>query len=685
MVRTEKKGASKGGKRKSEPIIEPESESVSESESESSNKNSSDEEMDDDEFNKMPNLSDGAEFSESDSEEESDENKVVRTKVVEAVEDPTTCKERIDQALEILSNLRNRKDKTLSRSDIIYKLSQDLSEYYGYLPELSDLFLELLSPEQCVQFMESQDKPRPLVIRTNTLKTTRKNLMESLSKRGATVEPVDWSKVAIKVTEATIPIGATPEYLAGHYMLQSAASMNPVMALNPLPGERVLDMASAPGGKTSYIAQLMKNSGTVVANDLKPQRQKATVANLHRMGCKNTIVCCYDGRKIPSIMKGFDRVLLDAPCSGLGVISRDQSVKIQRTAKDIQRMAHLQKELLLAAIDACDHRSNSGGVIVYSTCSVSNEENEQVVQYALARRYIRIVDTGLEVGLPGLTRFQQRRFHPSMSQTRRFYPHVHNMDGFYVAKLVKFEHGSKKDHDNEEEEEEEEDHEEEEEDHEEEEEDHEEEEEEEEDHEEEEEDHEEEEEDHEEEEEEDMMDSKNKMKQGHSNVASDSDSDDNEEDTDDSETGSEVMENFFKFGGKLDVEEREGEWDRMTASSKNTNKMKKEKKRDNVDTNSRNDSDSSSSRNVHLTGSETGSGSVSGSHEMNDSNTIENEVLLRLGPPPSTRSVSTLRAYMKNKKRIRDEIISQSLLSSNNNSNNNNNNNNKKKKKKERK
>ena len=105
------------------------------------------------------------------------------------------------------------------------------------------------------------------------------------------------------------------------------------MALAPLPGERVLDMSAAPGGKTSYIAQLMKNSGTVIANDLKPQRQKATVANLHRMGVKNAIVCCYDGRKIPKIMKGFDRVLLDAPCSGLGVISRDQTVKLQRTTR----------------------------------------------------------------------------------------------------------------------------------------------------------------------------------------------------------------------------------------------------------------------------------------------------------------------------------------------------------------
>ena len=333
---------------------------------------------------------------------------------------------------------------------------RDLAEYYGYIQELSEFLLDLFPPAECVQYMEASDRPRPLVIRTNTLKTNRKELMETLRKRGVTVEDIDWSKVAIKVTESSVPIGATPEYLAGHYMLQSAASLNPVMALAPLPGEKVLDMSAAPGGKTSYIAQLMKNSGTLIANDLKMERQKATVANLHRLGVKNAVVCCYDGRKIGSNMKGFDRVLLDAPCSGLGVISRDQSVKIQRTVRDIQRISHLQKELLRAAVDAVDPNSPTGGIVVYSTCSVSTEENEQVVDFILRRRFVRLVETGLEVGKPGFTRHKERRFHPSLVLTRRFYPHVHNMDGFYVAKLKKYKNGIRGEDDDEKEEEEEE-------------------------------------------------------------------------------------------------------------------------------------------------------------------------------------------------------------------------------------
>ena len=374
-------------------------------------------------------------------EDDDDEDSKKETMVM----NPTSVRERIDYALEILADFKSREDKSQSRVDIIAALSKDLSEYYGYINELSDFLLDLFSPSECVEYMDASDRPRPMVIRTNTIKSTRKDLMEALSKRGSTLEAVEWSKVAIKVTESSVPIGATPEYLAGYYMLQSAASLNPVMALAPQPGERILDMASAPGGKTSYIAQLMKNSGTIIANDLKPQRQKATVANLHRMGVKNAIVCCYDGRKIPKIMKGFDRVLLDAPCSGLGVISRDQTVKLQRTLKDIQRISHLQKELLCAAVDAVDPTSKTGGVVVYSTCSISSEENEQVVNYILQKRFVRLVDTGLEVGKPGLTRHKERRFHPSLALTRRFYPHVHNMDGFYVAKFQKYANGARGD------------------------------------------------------------------------------------------------------------------------------------------------------------------------------------------------------------------------------------------------
>lgn len=125
------------------------------------------------------------------------------------------------------------------------------------------------------------------------------------------------------VFDSKVPIGATPEYLAGHYMLQSASSFLPVLALSPQMNERVLDLSAAPGGKTTYIAQLMKNSGVIFANDNSKEREKALFFNLQRLGVTNTVITNYDGRKFPKVMRNFDRVLLDAPCTGLGIISKD--------------------------------------------------------------------------------------------------------------------------------------------------------------------------------------------------------------------------------------------------------------------------------------------------------------------------------------------------------------------------
>lgn len=361
---------------------------------------------------------------------------------VDRVVPPSELRAHVESILEVLADFHQRREPGRSRQEYLDRLGGFLAELYGYLPELVEYFLTMFSPAEAVEFIAASDQPRPLTIRTNTLKTRRKDLAAALIKRGVSLDPLaSWSKVGLKIIESSVPIGATPEYLSGHYMLQSAASLCPVLALNPQPKEICLDMSSAPGGKTSYMAQLMRNTGVLFANDAKPARQKATVANLHRLGVTNTITTAHDGRKLGGLFRNrFDRVLLDAPCSGLGVISRDPSVKVQRTIADVKQCAHLQKELLLAAIDCVKwkHTTNSdGGVLVYSTCSVSILENEEVVQYALQKRDIQIVDTGLQLGSPGFVRYQQKRFHPSMALCRRLYPHTVNMDGFFVCKIKK--------------------------------------------------------------------------------------------------------------------------------------------------------------------------------------------------------------------------------------------------------
>ncbi|GAB0133843.1 hypothetical protein EsDP_00002237 [Epichloe bromicola] len=346
---------------------------------------------------------------------------------------------RITENIRVLDDFANLAEEGRSRSEHTSQLIKDVCAYYGYSEYLAEKLYNLFTPREAFAFFEANESARPVVIRTNTLRTHRRDLAQALINRGVTLEPVGkWSKVGLQVFESSVPLGATPEYLAGHYILQAASSFLPCMALDPQENERVLDMAAAPGGKTTYMAAMMKNTGVVIANDPNRSRAKGLIGNIHRLGARNVIVSNYDAREFPRPMGGFDRVLLDAPCSGTGVIAKDPSVKTNKTEMDFMQLPHVQKQLLLAAIDSVNHSSKSGGYVVYSTCSVTIEENEQVVQYALSRRpNVRLVDTGLAFGKEGFTSFMGKKFDPSLRLTRRYYPHTYNVDGFYVAKFKK--------------------------------------------------------------------------------------------------------------------------------------------------------------------------------------------------------------------------------------------------------
>ncbi|CAG8664008.1 19044_t:CDS:2, partial [Rhizophagus irregularis] len=327
-------------------------------------------------------------------------------------EDLPVISQRIQDIIEVLNNFKELGDHERGRSAYVEQLIKDMA---------------------ALEFFEANEVPRPVTIRTNTLRTRRRDLAQALINRGVNLEPIGkWTKVGLTIFDSTVPVGM-------FILIFSASSFLPVMALAPQENEKILDMASAPGGKSTYIAALMKNTGIIFANDSNKERTKGLVSNIHRLGIKNTVVCNYDGREFPTVLGGFDRVLLDAPCSGTGVISKDPSVKINKTEKDFILLPHLQKELLLSAIDSVDAKSSKGGYIVYSTCSVTVEENEAVVNYALKKRpNVKLVLTGLDFGREGFTNYRGKVFHPSLKLTRRFYPHVHNMDGFFVSKFKKF-------------------------------------------------------------------------------------------------------------------------------------------------------------------------------------------------------------------------------------------------------
>ncbi|KAM0343718.1 hypothetical protein ACHAPU_008309 [Fusarium lateritium] len=372
------------------------------------------------------------------SDDDSDDELAAKTSALLAP-DLQLLRSRITENIRVLDDFANLSEEGRSRAEYTAQLVKDICSYYGYSEYLADKLFNLFTPREAFAFFEANESARPVVIRTNTLRTHRRDLAQALINRGVTLEPVGkWSKVGLQVFESSVPLGATPEYLAGHYILQAASSFLPCMALDPQENERVLDMAAAPGGKTTYMAAMMKNTGVVVANDPNKSRAKGLIGNIHRLGCRNVIVSNYDAREFPKPMGGFDRVLLDAPCSGTGVIAKDPSVKTNKTERDFMQLPHIQKQLVLAAIDSVNHASKTGGYIVYSTCSVTIEENEQVVQYALSRRpNVRLVESGLAFGKEGFTSFMGKKFDPSMRHTRRYYPHTYNVDGFFVAKFHK--------------------------------------------------------------------------------------------------------------------------------------------------------------------------------------------------------------------------------------------------------
>ncbi|KAK3694348.1 NOL1/NOP2/sun family-domain-containing protein [Podospora appendiculata] len=371
-------------------------------------------------------------------EDDEEDDLVTKTKKLLAP-DLQMLRTRITDSIRVLEDFSKLAEEGRSRAEYTNQLLKDFCAYYGYNEYLAEKLINLFPAREAFAFFEANETARPIVIRTNTLRTHRRDLAQALINRGVTLEPVGkWSKVGLQIFDSNVPLGATPEYLAGHYILQAASSFLPVMALCPQENERVLDMAAAPGGKTTHMAALMKNTGVIFANDPSKARSKGLIGNIHRLGARNTVVCNYDAREFPRVLGGFDRVLLDAPCSGTGVIAKDPSVKTNKDEKDFMVLPHTQKQLLLAAIDSVNHASKTGGYVVYSTCSVTIEENEQVVAYALSRRpNVKLVETGLPFGKEGFTHYMGKDFHPSLKLTRRFYPHLYNVDGFYVAKFQK--------------------------------------------------------------------------------------------------------------------------------------------------------------------------------------------------------------------------------------------------------
>ena len=263
-------------------------------------------------------------------------------------------------------------------------------------------------------------------IRINQMNSEGKDLVDRLEGLGVNLERISFLQHGYWVLDSKVSVGATAEYLLGLYSIQEAAAQIPVSLFTALKGKKVLDCAAAPGGKTVQLADYMENTGAIVAIDINKRRLTALTNHLERCHVSNTVVYQLDARNAPKMGQKFDRVLVDAPCSGN--FASDPDWFKNRTLQDVERNARVQREILAKAVDCL----NEKGEIVYSTCSLEPEEDELNIDWALKKLNLEIKEVNCP-GQKGLVEVFGKQLDPSIERCRRFWPG--ETQGFFVCKL----------------------------------------------------------------------------------------------------------------------------------------------------------------------------------------------------------------------------------------------------------
>ncbi len=276
--------------------------------------------------------------------------------------------------------------------------------------------------------LSGREKTRK-AIRLNLLKAPM-DIVERLGSLGAKLSKINFLQDGYYVDGSEFSLGASFEYLLGYYTLQEAASQFVVEALDPQPGESVLDMCAAPGIKTTQISAHMENKGSIVAVDVNRKRLYALENSLERMGVENCIAYHGDILELDLGEQIFDRVVIDAPCSGNYV--NDSNWFGKRTLQDVDRNSEYQENFLARGMELL----KPGGVLMYATCSLEPEENELNIDWLL-----EYYDAHLEAfdgpGSPGLTQIFDTQLNPDLVKCMRFWPEETGTQGFFYAKVVK--------------------------------------------------------------------------------------------------------------------------------------------------------------------------------------------------------------------------------------------------------
>lgn len=321
-----------------------------------------------------------------------------------------------------------RRKKNINYPDSKKEPVSYLSTYYSYPEWLIDIWINQYGFNDTRRLCEINNNPPKLIIRRNSLKYGEKEFIKIFKEKGIKIEP-------LAVNEAYFISGfdnikSLPLYSEGGFIVQGPAAILASHILNPEPESRVLDMAAGPGGKTTHLGQIMKNKGKIIAIDIYDHKLELVKENCKRLGINIVDYIHVDGRTFND-ENGFDFILLDAPCSGLGLISSKPEIKWNKSPEDIEQLRVIQMSMLEKAVKLLKR----GGYLLYSTCTLNYEENQGVIQEFINRHGMEIelcnIDNDLErLGLKGI-------YSASREGWLELFPPDSGTEGFFMAKLKK--------------------------------------------------------------------------------------------------------------------------------------------------------------------------------------------------------------------------------------------------------
>lgn len=308
-----------------------------------------------------------------------------------------------------------------------------VADRYGYLPYMVARYVEMLGRDETIELLESNEEPLPETIRCNDYLIECNSLAERLEKKGFTLRKIPFLPHGYEVESmpAKGTIGSTHEYLMGYYYIQDPASMSVVYSLDPKPGEIILDMAAAPGGKATQILQHTRDTGFLIAVEKNPRRARSLRSNLNRMRFSSYVILIRDSTRdpLPSIVP--DRILVDAPSTGEGIIRKDPRRKKSRSIEDLEKIHNIQYNMLSRALSIV----KPGGIVVYSACTLAPEEGELVISRVLAKFSDVDVEESNLPGSPGIDNYFGIELDSRVLKCTRFWPHRHGTEGFFVCRL----------------------------------------------------------------------------------------------------------------------------------------------------------------------------------------------------------------------------------------------------------